>query len=353
MKITRGVVKCPIKCVVYGVEKVGKTTLASMLPNPLFIPVEDGTNQLDVARTERPNTWQELRQLFIDIGSHTKEFDTIVIDSADWSERLAIAKVNAETNEKERSYGKDQGLYCDEFGLAIKASEWLVTKGYNVVWVAHSKVTRVSPPDQTEGYDKYELKMGKATSGILKEWADVLLFINTETLVVEGGDGKKKSVGGTARVIHAAKCSAWDAGNRFALPESMPYEKGVIPAPLLRIFTEQTRPTVRKPDEIPGLAGDDTVPPSTAVNTAQKSTPVEPVPSGSTTNELPGTFADAELQKLFGGQEAAAHAYLVRIHWLPETAPLSALPAARVAQILAKPASFAAAANLTLNNPST
>lgn len=357
MKITRGVIKCPIKGVFYGVEKVGKTKLASLLPNPLFIPVEDGTNQLDVARTERPNSWQELRQLFIDIGSGPKEFDTIVIDSADWSERLAIAKVDAETTTKDRSYGKEQGLYCDEFSTAVKASEWLISKGYNVVWIAHSKVTRVSPPDQTEGYDKFELKMGKATAGILKEWADLLLFINTETVVVEGGDGKKKAMGGTSRVIHAARCSAWDAGNRFGLPDSMPYFDGVCPEPIARLFVNQTRPTVPKPDAIPGTAGDDTapgpVPPEARREASPVHAPTVPKAAGDvptpTVGSIPGTFADPDLAKMFGGQEAAAHAFLVFAKWLNQDQPLSALSFERIAQIKARPGPFAVKAKLTLN----
>jgi hypothetical protein len=65
--------------------------------------------------------------------------------------------------------------------------------------------------------------------------------------------------------------------------------------------------------------------------------------------DVPGTFADPDLAKMFGGQEAAAHKALVFMKWLTESDPLSALRENRVAQIKARPGAFAAAAKLTLN----
>jgi hypothetical protein len=38
------------KIVIYGPEAVGKSTLASKFPNPLFYDVEDGSLRLDVRR---------------------------------------------------------------------------------------------------------------------------------------------------------------------------------------------------------------------------------------------------------------------------------------------------------------
>ena len=52
LNITRGVVPCAQKVVVYGVEGIGKTTFASQFPDPLFVDVEGGTRHLDVARVD-------------------------------------------------------------------------------------------------------------------------------------------------------------------------------------------------------------------------------------------------------------------------------------------------------------
>ena len=54
IQITRGAAQKPQKVVIYGVEGIGKTTLAAQFPNPLFIDTEGGTEGYDVARTQTP-----------------------------------------------------------------------------------------------------------------------------------------------------------------------------------------------------------------------------------------------------------------------------------------------------------
>ena len=53
IQINRGAIIHPQKVVLYGVEGVGKTTLAAQFPDPLFIDTEGGTEGYDVARTHR------------------------------------------------------------------------------------------------------------------------------------------------------------------------------------------------------------------------------------------------------------------------------------------------------------
>ncbi len=38
----------PPRILMHGLPKVGKSTFASQLPNPVFLPTEDGLNGLDV-----------------------------------------------------------------------------------------------------------------------------------------------------------------------------------------------------------------------------------------------------------------------------------------------------------------
>ena len=52
LKIRRGKICRAQKIVFYGPEGIGKTTIASKFPNPLFIDTEGGSYHLDVARFE-------------------------------------------------------------------------------------------------------------------------------------------------------------------------------------------------------------------------------------------------------------------------------------------------------------
>jgi hypothetical protein len=94
--------------------------------------------------------------------------------------------------------------------------------GMHVVFVAHVKVVRTSPPDMTDGYDRWELKMSKQVAPLLKEWCDALLFCNYETRTTTGTDGRVKAVGGKKRVIHTERSAAFDAKNRYGLEPIVP-----------------------------------------------------------------------------------------------------------------------------------
>lgn len=355
MNLSKGIKKSPVRAVIYSPEGRGKSTLASLLPDPVFIDVEGGTHQLDVIRLE-PSNWPEVLAAVETIGKkHAAEFRTVVFDTADWVERLCSDDLCARAGKKsieDFGYGKGYIHLVEEFSRALKASDWLISKGINVVWLAHSKVVRTSPPDQTDGFDRYELKLSKQVAPLLKEWADLILFANVEMTMVTGSDGKVKAQGGKARVLHTVGTAAWDAKNRYGLPETLPMERDTLAPELRRIFFDQVAPTVRKPDAIPGTAGDDTAPGHVPPEARREASPVHAptVPKAAGEGSAPNqsnTFADPELAAMFKGQEAAALAFLVeKKGWLTDTQTLGDLSAENLAKIKAKPKSFAVAAGL-------
>ena len=224
LKISRGVESAPVKALIFGTEGVGKTTLASQFPNALILDTEDGSKRLNVARY-RCKHWTDLmvavRELIVD----SQGFKTVVIDSADWAEwlcRTHLCEKHGKKSIEEWPYGKGFTLLAETYSQLLEACDKLVDRGLHVVFVAHSKVVRTSPPDETEGFDRYEVDLHKQIAPAVKEWADLILFVNFRTKVVEGGDGRKKAIGGKERLMFAERCAAYDAKNRFGLPEQMP-----------------------------------------------------------------------------------------------------------------------------------
>lgn len=358
MNLSKGIKKSPVRAVIYSPEGRGKSTLASLLPDPVFIDVEGGTHQLDVVRVE-PGSWPEVLAVVETIGKkHAGEFKTVVFDTADWVERLCCDDLCARAGKKsieDFGYGKGYVHLVEEFGRALKASDWLISKGLNVVWLAHSKVVRTSPPDQTDGFDRYELKLSKQVAPLLKEWADLILFANVEMTMVTGTDGRVKAQGGKARVLHTVGTAAWDAKNRYGLPETLPMDKDTLAPELRRIFFDQVAPTVAKDNEIPGVGADDSVqapvPPEARREASPVHAPTVPKAAGEgSAQNQPNTFADPELAAMFKGQEAQALAFLVeKKGWLTDTQTLGDLSAENLAYLKSRPKAFAAAANLTLH----
>jgi hypothetical protein len=221
----------PVRVVIYGVEGIGKTTLASLFPNPIFLDTEGSTFQMDVARAPNPEDeedpqlrkWTHIEGALLDLARDSQGFQTVVIDSADWAEQLATNHILGNKKSIEDfGFGKGYVMLSEQIGKMLGRCDDLIRRDLNVVFVAHSKVVRVSPPDQTDGFDRYELRLHKAVAPKFKEWADVLLFANYRTHIIEGEDGRMKAKGGKDRILFTQRTAAFDAKNRFGLAPEIP-----------------------------------------------------------------------------------------------------------------------------------
>jgi hypothetical protein len=224
VKITKGKQAAPVRAVLYGVEGIGKTTLASQFPTPLFLDTEDGTKQLEVDRVSCPD-WASLRGCVAELAVESHGYQTIVIDSIDWAERALaehVCKADGKKSIEDYGFGKGYVILAEHMARFVEGLDNLHRAGLHVLLVAHAKVQRTSPPDQTDGYDRYELRMSKQVSPIVKEWADALLFCNYRMRLIEGSDGKRKAIGGKDRLIYAERAAAFDAKNRYGLGEELP-----------------------------------------------------------------------------------------------------------------------------------
>jgi hypothetical protein len=94
-----------------------------------------------------------------------------------------------------------------------------------VILTAHSQIKRFDDPS-VEPYDRYMLKLHARTSGIVKEWCDILGFASQKVIVKKDdvGFGSKVARGMAVgeHVMHLKGTPAFDAKNRYALPDSIP-----------------------------------------------------------------------------------------------------------------------------------
>ena len=287
MNIIRGKIKSALKVVVYGQEGVGKSTFASKFPNPVFIDTEGSTKQLDVARFDAPTSWEMLLQQVDYIKKNNTGFQTLVIDTADWAEKLCIKKVCSKAQKdgiEDFGWGKGYVYVQEEFGKLLNSLEEVVQRGIHVVVTAHAKMNKVEQPDEMGAYDRWELKLTKQCSPMLKEWADMLLFANYKTLVVRTDDKKYKGQGGQQRIMYTAHTAAWDAKNRFDLPEVIPLDYAQI-----KHIIEHTVPEPHE-QEIPVAP-----PVSNDKPKEENKTPLENLIEDFKENDIPVTEIKAEI----------------------------------------------------------
>ena len=190
----------------------------------MFLDIEGGTAHLETDRCEI-NLWADLNGALKEVVN--TPYQTVVIDSADWAERLCVEDLLASTKKtsvEDFGYGKGWVMVAERMSRLLTALDGLIEVGKNVVLLAHSKVQRVEPPDLMTAYDRYELKMSKQSSPLIKEWADELWFFKFKTRVIESENGKAKGTGGKQRIILTTHSAAYDAKTRSGLAEELPME---------------------------------------------------------------------------------------------------------------------------------
>lgn len=235
-EITEGVVNGAQKVVFYGPEGIGKSTFASKFPDPLFIDTEGSTKKLSVKRLPKPTSWQ---MLINEIKSviNNRPCKTLVIDTADWAERLCTESVCAKHGKsgvEEFGYGTGYTYVAEEWGRFLNLLQDVIDiANINVVLTAHAIIRKFEQPNEMGAYDRYELKLGKKTTAqtapLTKEWADMVLFANYKTFSVAVDDkGKKHKAQGGQRVMYTTHHPCWDAKNRDNLPEELPLDYSAI-----------------------------------------------------------------------------------------------------------------------------
>ena len=115
-----------IKLVIYGQEGVGKSSLAAQLPGAVFLDCEGSTSKMNVRRLPKPTSWEMLQQeLQFVLESHVqRQYQTVVIDTFDWAERLAIAQLCSKHNVnciEGFGYGKGWEYEAEEIGRFLDA----------------------------------------------------------------------------------------------------------------------------------------------------------------------------------------------------------------------------------------
>ena len=238
MKISSGKIARALRVVIYGPEGIGKSTLASTAPQPLFLDTERGSGHLDVTRVSI-NCFADLQDaletVVEQVRAKTFEYKSLVLDTADNLWRLCADKV-CEAGKKKSiedfGYGKGYAMAFDTFRDVLHALDFINRHGVWIVVVSHAMVEKIAPPDAAE-YSKYCIKVSaptkqaQAAREYLKEWCDCLLFAHYEVTV---NSEQKRAVGGSERVLSTGSHPAWEAKNRVGLPEHLPMVDGCLDA---------------------------------------------------------------------------------------------------------------------------
>lgn len=225
----------PSRVVLHGVEGVGKTSFAAAAPSPVFGMARGETGLetlIDSGQLgETPHfpewqTWQEVLGSIRSLVAEPHEFKTLVIDTLNGVERLCHEFVCQ--RDYNGVWGK-QGFTSYMQGYEVALGDWREFLGLldelrakrrmGIVCLTHTKVSTFKNPEGAD-FDRYQPDMHAKTWSLTHKWADMVLFANYHTVVVEDG-ARHKGRGGQDRIIYTTRHAAYDAKNRAGLPEEI------------------------------------------------------------------------------------------------------------------------------------
>jgi hypothetical protein len=225
-QVIKGKVEAPFLVLVYGPHGIGKSTFGASAPNPIFVGPEQGTNNLDVARFPTPKSFAEITQALNELATETHPYKTVVIDSLDWLEVLVHQKVMHDHKVKSielaaGGYGKGYTEAKHIFGGLIEQLSVLRNKKrMNVVLIAHSQITKFEDPQSQTAYDRFSIKLHKASAALFQEYVDAILFCTHKKYTSKEGDTTRTFTDGT-RIMLTSWNAGQDAKNRYGLPEEI------------------------------------------------------------------------------------------------------------------------------------
>ena len=228
--ITSGVIAAPYRLLIHGKDGVGKSTFGANAPKSLFLGTEDGTGHLNVARFPAPETWEDVLYAIQTLAADSGGYKTLVVDSTDWAEPLLWRHVckNAgveSIDDVGGGYGKGYNAALDGWRVFLAALERLqAAQGMHVVLLAHSVIKRFANPEG-EDYERYVIAMHDKSAALMRQWAKGVYFAQFETFAVAKKKGEKvKGVSTGARLLWTQPSAAYDAKDRYFLPEHIPLD---------------------------------------------------------------------------------------------------------------------------------
>lgn len=239
------------KIILVGASGLGKTTLASMLPGPVFIGLDDGGRKIKNPKTGEPvnavagiTDFQDLLDvlnnpgLFLAGRPKADRDVTVVIDTATKAEELAepyiFANVKTDKGATVRNlegygWGKGYKHSQDTMRLILQACDGLIRKGINVCLLCQEKAVPIS---NAEGLDflqagpKLHHTNQFSTRLDFQEWADHVFRIGYHETEVAGAEGAKVgkiTSSNTTRVVYTSGARHFFAKSRPILSgETMP-----------------------------------------------------------------------------------------------------------------------------------
>jgi hypothetical protein len=234
-RVQRGRTPKPPRILLYGIEGIGKSTFGSQAPKPVFIQTEDGLDEIACEKFPLATTFDDVIGALAELRSEKHEYETVIIDSLDWLERMIWDRVCQESGVK--TIEKADGGFAKGYTHALTFWREVIDqlnllragRGMVVLLIAHAKVEKFEDPEWSP-YDRYSPRLHKHAAALVSEWCDAVLFATRKirTQTEDAGFNRKRTIAhalgkdGGERILRCVGGPSCIAKNRYGIAEELP-----------------------------------------------------------------------------------------------------------------------------------
>jgi hypothetical protein len=232
--VKKSTAKAP-RIILYGAAKCGKTTMASLFPNPVFIDLEDAFGHLQVESFPTCSTFADAYLQLEYLLNEKHDYETVIIDTIDKLESVLFADIAKNAGVKSAGAIKYGVGYVDATATMVTLMallDKLKNKGIIVVLLAHNMLRE---PDALTDYKVHQIALHQKTARAFVGWADMLVFLRRDVRVETDAKGKNSALDTGKYVMTPSITATVEAGNRYGLVKEVQYNN---PAEIVAILLE-------------------------------------------------------------------------------------------------------------------
>ena len=174
----------PPRILFHGAEGVGKTTIASKFPAPIFLQTEDGCpSGLEINSFGLIDNLRICAPAMGALASEQHPFRPVVTDSLDATQELIwhdASRSQGWSSIESPGYGKGYVIVNSWWNDILKGFDFLRReRGMIVLLLAHCAIETINDP-RAASYTSYQLRLHKRARGLVQDWGDVIGFLASD-----------------------------------------------------------------------------------------------------------------------------------------------------------------------------
>lgn len=235
-------IKTPLICTIFGDPGLGKTSLAATFPEPIFLLFEDGLKSVNPKPASFPlcsnsaDAFEYLKML----RKEEHGYKTLIIDSISQLDEVFMKNILEEDDSDKPpksfqashgGYGAPYTMLSSRHGRIRRYAEALMReKGMHIVFIGHSELEDVNPPDGSGQFNKYSIRLSKKSRCHYVDNVDLVGFLKLDYFIKgEKTDKKKKALDDGSRVLICHATASNISKNRLGIDEPIEVKRNINP----------------------------------------------------------------------------------------------------------------------------